>query len=171
MIITITLCVLVAQRKTLVLFWALKLSDCESWFRVSNGTRFCHPVGQRDRSPLLSRDNGTSSKSCHGTGWNRILTLCHKKGQDRILTACPILEYPSTTSKLFCPWTWFLTFPSFEISSMMNLIFNLFLNLRFINFKCRLIVGMLEMLYWQRWYSKTGFHLNTVKSRAVACLG
>ena len=39
--------------------------------RVSNGTGQCNFLGQRDRSFFIvpgQRDNGTSSKSCHGTG-------------------------------------------------------------------------------------------------------
>ena len=39
--------------------------------RVSNGTGQCNFSGQRDRSSFIvpgQRDNGTSSKSCHGTG-------------------------------------------------------------------------------------------------------
>ena len=43
--------------------------------RVSNGTGQCNFSGRRDRSFFIvpgQRDNGTSSKSCHGTGRNGI---------------------------------------------------------------------------------------------------
>ena len=57
------------------------------------------------------RDNGTSSKSCHGTGragtasqnlgWDvgreRLLIFCHGTGRDGILTACPVPENSGTT--------------------------------------------------------------------------
>ena len=39
--------------------------------RVSNGTGRCNFSGHRDKENVLvpgQRDNGTSSKSCHGTG-------------------------------------------------------------------------------------------------------
>ena len=39
--------------------------------RVSNGTGQCNFLGQRDRSSFIvpgQRDNGTSQKSCQGTG-------------------------------------------------------------------------------------------------------
>ena len=42
--------------------------------RVSNGTGQCNFSGQRD--------NGTSSKSCHGTGPDGILTFCHGMGRE-----------------------------------------------------------------------------------------
>jgi hypothetical protein len=44
--------------------------------RVSNGTGQCNFSGQRDRKSFIvpgQRDNGTSSKSCHGTGRDGIL--------------------------------------------------------------------------------------------------
>ena len=44
--------------------------------RVSNGTGHSNFSGQRDRSFFIvpgQRDNGTSSKSCHGTGRDGIL--------------------------------------------------------------------------------------------------
>ena len=47
--------------------------------RVSNGTGQRNFSGQRDRNFFLvpgQRDNGTSSKFCHGTGRDGILTVC-----------------------------------------------------------------------------------------------
>ena len=67
----------------------------ESQTRVSNKTVFFCPAGQRDRSLFIvprQRDNGTTSKSCHGTGRDGILTFFHRTGRDGILTAC---SFPS----------------------------------------------------------------------------
>ena len=50
---------------------------------VSNGTGQCNFSGHRDRSFFVvpgQRDNGTSSKSCHGTG--RAGTACQNLGRD-----------------------------------------------------------------------------------------
>ena len=47
------------------------LEFCTVLCRVSNGTGQCNFSGQRDRSSFIvpgQRDNGTSSKSCQGTG-------------------------------------------------------------------------------------------------------
>ena len=58
--------------------------------RVSNGAGFSCPVGQRDRSFFIvlgQRDNGTSSKSCHG------------RGRDGILTVCPVLSWDGTRDR------------------------------------------------------------------------
>ena len=75
--------------------------------RISNRAGQCNFWGQRDRSSFIfpgQRDNGTSSKSCHGTGWAE--TACQNPGRgmgrrkgretgrrtERILTvpSCPI---------------------------------------------------------------------------------
>ena len=51
--------------------------------RVSNGTGQCNFSGQRERSSFIfpgQRDNGTSSKSCQGTG--RAGTVCQSPGRD-----------------------------------------------------------------------------------------
>jgi hypothetical protein len=53
------------------------------WCRVSNGTGQCNFSGQRDRSFYIvpgQRDNGTSSKSCHGPG--RAGTASQNLGRD-----------------------------------------------------------------------------------------
>ena len=53
------------------------------WSRVCNGTGQYNFSGQRDRSFFIvpgQRDNGTSSKSCHGTG--RAGTACQNPGRD-----------------------------------------------------------------------------------------
>ena len=52
---------------------------------VSNGTGRCNFSGQRDRYSYLvpgQRDNGTCSKSCHGTGRDGILTACPVPSRD-----------------------------------------------------------------------------------------
>ena len=56
--------------------------------RVSNGTGQYNFSGQRDRSSIVvpgQRDNGTSSKSCHGTGrgTGQLLFFCQNPGRDR----------------------------------------------------------------------------------------
>jgi hypothetical protein len=53
--------------------------------RVCNGTGQCNFSGQRDRNSFLvpgQRDNGTSSKSCHGTERDGILTACPVPSRD-----------------------------------------------------------------------------------------
>ena len=54
--------------------------------RVSNGTGQCNFSGQRERSSFIfpgQRDNGTSSKSCHGTGRNGIFDRLSRPGTSR----------------------------------------------------------------------------------------
>ena len=53
--------------------------------RVSNGTGQCNFSGHRDKENVLvpgQRDNGTSSKSYHGTGRDGILTGCPVPSRD-----------------------------------------------------------------------------------------
>ena len=61
------------------------------WTKVSNRTGQCKFSGQRDRRSFLVprlRDNGTSSKSCHGTG------------RDGILTGCPVPSWDVPQDKI-----------------------------------------------------------------------
>ena len=51
--------------------------------RVSNGTGQCNFSGHRDKENVLvpgQRDNGTSSKYWHGTGWGG--KVCQNPGRD-----------------------------------------------------------------------------------------
>ena len=52
--------------------------------RISNSTGQSCFAGQRNRKFYIfpgKRDNGTSSKSCHWTGWDGILTFHHGTGR------------------------------------------------------------------------------------------
>ena len=58
---------------------------CVLRLAVSNGTGQCNFSGQRDRKSFLvpgQRDNGTSSKSCNGTGRAGILSGCPVPSRD-----------------------------------------------------------------------------------------
>ena len=70
--------------------WLNVFKACGVSTRVSNGTGQRNFLGQRDRNFFLvpgQRDNGTSSKFCHGTGRDGILTACPVPSRDTI-TSC-----------------------------------------------------------------------------------